>query len=61
MTGEVPQYAELRDTRRIRSAHHHANVFFVAAGRCFRLVNGTDGKEGQPYHCREPVAWRGRL
>jgi hypothetical protein len=40
---------------------HHANAFFVAVGRWFRLVNRTGGKKGQPYHCPDPVEWRGRF
>lgn len=43
-----------------RLMDHHADAFFVASDRCFRLVNGTGGKKGQPHHCRAPVEWRGR-
>jgi hypothetical protein len=38
-----------------------ANAFFVAPGRCYRMVPGAGGKHGQPSHCGEPVAWRGRF
>jgi hypothetical protein len=37
-----------------------AYPFHIPSGCCFRFTPGQGGKHGQPSHCSEPVAWRGR-
>jgi hypothetical protein len=39
---------------------HYAESFTVTPGRCFRLITGPTA-HGQPDHCPEPVACRGRF
>jgi len=41
---------------------YYADAFFVAPGRCFRMVTSTEpGSQGSPDHCPEPIEWRGRF
>jgi hypothetical protein len=41
------------------AAPYESEAFFVAAGRCFRLV--SSGDEAGPTHCPDPAVWRGRF
>lgn len=40
------------------AAPYYAECYFVAEGRCFRLVHDPAGRAD---HCDEPVTWRGRF
>jgi len=43
-------------------ADHYAECFSLTPGRCFRMIVSPEPrKRGQPTHCHEPVAWRGRF
>lgn len=43
---------------RTRAGLAFAGAFFVAPGRCFRMITRPE-RLGQPNHCQEPVVWRG--